>query len=75
LRFRTGVKEVSIVREGKRLVIGPSNAVWDDFFDGPCIDLPAQIRDDEIAISKRIYRLESRSKHPRECYAAFPNKR
>jgi hypothetical protein len=35
-------QEVSIVREGKRLVIAPSNAVWDDFFDSPGIDLPAR---------------------------------
>jgi antitoxin VapB len=45
------VTEVSIVREGKRRVIVPANAVWDDFFDSPGIDLPAQIRADEIAIS------------------------
>ena len=29
------------MREGKRRVIVPSNAVWDDFFDSPGIDLPA----------------------------------
>jgi antitoxin VapB len=34
LAFPDSVKEVSIVREGKRLVIAPSNAVWDDFFAG-----------------------------------------
>ena len=38
LAFPDGPKEVSIVR--KRLVIAPSNAVWDDFFDSPGIDLP-----------------------------------
>lgn len=30
--FPDSVKEVSIVRDGKRLVIAPSNAVLDDFF-------------------------------------------
>jgi antitoxin VapB len=33
---------VSIVREGKRLVIAPSKAAWDDFFDSPGVDLPAR---------------------------------
>jgi antitoxin VapB len=32
---------VSIVREGKRPVIVQSDAVCDDFFDNPGIDLPA----------------------------------
>jgi antitoxin VapB len=27
------------VRDGKRRVIAPSNAVWDDFFDSPGIGL------------------------------------
>ena len=31
------------MREGKRRVIVPSNAVWDDFFDSPGIDLPHAI--------------------------------
>jgi antitoxin VapB len=39
LAFPDRVKEVSIVREGKRRVIVPSNAVRDDFFDSPGIDL------------------------------------
>lgn len=38
--FPEGVKEVTILREGKRRVIVPANAVWDDFFDAPGIDLP-----------------------------------
>src|SRR5580692_12584457 len=41
LAFPESVKEVSIVREGKRPVIVQSNAVWDDLFDNPGIDLPA----------------------------------
>jgi antitoxin VapB len=49
--FPEGVKEVTILREGKRRVIVPAGAVWDDFFDSPGIDLPfrdqpkAQTRD------------------------------
>jgi antitoxin VapB len=39
LAFPDSVKEVSIVREGKRLVIARPNAVWDDFFDSPVLDL------------------------------------
>jgi antitoxin VapB len=37
--FPEGVKEVTVLREGKRRVIVPANAVWDDFFDGPGVDL------------------------------------
>lgn len=37
--FPEGVGEVTILREGKRRVIVPSNAVWDDFFDAPGIDI------------------------------------
>ena len=42
LAFPDSVREVSIVREGNRPVIVPSNAVWDNFFDSPGIDLPAR---------------------------------
>lgn len=38
--FPEGVREVTIVRDGKRRVIAPANAAWDDFFDAPGIDLP-----------------------------------
>jgi hypothetical protein len=44
------------VREGMRLVIAPSKAAWDDFFDSPGIDLPARIRADRVSICQRIYR-------------------
>jgi antitoxin VapB len=40
LAFPDSVREVSIVREGKRLVIAPSNAVWDDFFSAPASTFP-----------------------------------
>ena len=37
--FPEGVKEVRILRDGRRRVIVPANAVWDDFFDAPGVDL------------------------------------
>lgn len=37
--FPEGVREVTIIKDGARRVIVPSNAVWDDFFDAPGIDL------------------------------------
>jgi virulence-associated protein VagC len=42
--------DVSIVREGKRLVIAPSKAAWDGFFDSPGVDLPAH---DQPALQDR----------------------
>jgi antitoxin VapB len=49
--FPPGVSEVAILRDGPRRIIVPANAIWDDFFDAPGIDLgpreqPApQVRD------------------------------
>jgi antitoxin VapB len=37
--FPPGVHEVTILREGNRRVIVPADALWDDFFDAPGIDL------------------------------------
>ena len=37
--FPDDVRDVTIVRDGKRRVIVPANAVWDDFFDSPGIEL------------------------------------
>ena len=37
--FPAGVHEVTILRDGPRRVIVPANAVWDDFFDAPGIDI------------------------------------
>ena len=37
--FPDNIKEVTILRDGHRRVIVPSNAVWDDFFTAPGIDL------------------------------------
>lgn len=50
--FPEGVRSVTVLREGKRRVIVPSDALWDDFFDAPGIDLgereqpPLQVRED-----------------------------
>ncbi len=37
--FPPGVREVSILRDGARRVIVPANAIWDDFFDAPGVEL------------------------------------
>ena len=37
--FPEGVRAVTILREGKRRVIVPADAVWDDFFEAPGVDL------------------------------------
>ncbi len=49
--FPEGVRSVTVLREGNRRVIVPSDAVWDEFFAAPGVDLgerdqpPAQDRD------------------------------
>ncbi|KSB88099.1 hypothetical protein AS593_23795 [Caulobacter vibrioides] len=40
--FPEGVRSVTVLREGKRRVIVPSDAVWDDFFAEPGVDLGAR---------------------------------
>jgi antitoxin VapB len=37
--FPETIREVAILRDGARCVIVPADAVWDDFFDAPGIDL------------------------------------
>ncbi len=37
--FPPGVREVAILRDGARRVIVPANALWDDFFGSPGVDL------------------------------------
>ena len=37
--FPQGVKDVTILREGKGRIIVPSDAVWDDFFAASGVDL------------------------------------
>jgi len=38
--FPDNVKDVNVIRDGARRVITPANAVWDDFFDAPGVELP-----------------------------------
>jgi len=42
--FPAGVREVAILRDGARRVIVPANAVWDDFFDAPGIDIGERVQ-------------------------------
>ncbi len=37
--FPAGVREVSILREGARRIIVPANAMWDDFFEAPGVEI------------------------------------
>ena len=37
--FPEGVRTVAVLRDGKRRVIVPADAIWDDFFDAPGVDL------------------------------------
>ncbi len=37
--FPEGVKDVTILREGLRRVVVPSDGSWDDFFAEPVVDL------------------------------------
>ena len=37
--FPDSVREVAILRDGKRRLIVPAAAVWDDFFEGPGVDV------------------------------------
>jgi antitoxin VapB len=37
--FPADVKEVTILRDGRRRIIVPKESVWDDFFDSPGIDI------------------------------------
>lgn len=44
--FPEGVRTVTILRDGKRRVIVPSDAVWDDFFEAPGVDLGERTQPD-----------------------------
>lgn len=37
--FPPGVRDVAVLRDGTRRVIVPANAMWDDFFAAPGIEL------------------------------------
>ena len=40
--FPANVHEVTVLRDGARRIIVPADAIWDDFFDAPGIDLGAR---------------------------------
>ena len=42
--FPQDVHDVRILKDGKRRIIVPANAVWDDFFDHTGVDLPDRIQ-------------------------------
>ena len=48
--FAEGVREVTILRDGARRIIVPTNAVWDDFFNQPGVDLGSR---DQPAMQER----------------------
>jgi antitoxin VapB len=37
--FPDEVKQVTVLRDGKRRIIVPTGSLWDEFFDSPGIDL------------------------------------
>lgn len=39
LAFPDGVKELRVIPQGKGLLLVPIDALWDDFFDRPGIDI------------------------------------
>ena len=49
--FPSGVRDVTVLRDGARRIIVPADSIWDDFFDAPGTDLgdrrqpPPQARD------------------------------
>ena len=42
--FPPDVREVAVLRQGKRRIIVPANSVWDDFFDSPGVDLGERLQ-------------------------------
>ena len=50
--FPEDVRQVRIIRDGKRRIIAPADSSWDDFFAAPGIDLEpreqpaAEVRDE-----------------------------
>ena len=43
IAFPTGVLEVVVRREGRGCVLQPAEALWDDFFEMPGVDLPGRV--------------------------------
>jgi antitoxin VapB len=48
--FPPNVREVTILRDGVRRIIMPADAIWDDFFASPGIDLGER---DQPAVQSR----------------------
>lgn len=48
--FPDGVKELRVIPQGKGLLLVPADALWDDFFDRPGIDIriPEDAIDDSV---------------------------
>ncbi len=42
--FPIGVREVAIFRDGARRVVVPADAMWDDFFADPGIDIGDRVQ-------------------------------
>lgn len=42
--FPDGVREVTILRDGARRVIVPADALWDDFFNRPGVDIGERVQ-------------------------------
>ena len=42
--FPPDVREVAVLRDGARRVIVPVDALWDEFFAAPGIDLPDRLQ-------------------------------
>jgi antitoxin VapB len=40
--FPPAVREVVVLRDGARRIVVPADAIWDDFFDAPGVDLGAR---------------------------------
>jgi virulence-associated protein VagC len=53
---------VSIVREGKRLVIVPSKAAWDDFFDSQGSELTESLYPKDIPVVPKSRQASTRIK-------------
>jgi len=50
IAFPDSVKQVAVWRHGKERILAPADALWDDFFDEPGVDLAPR---DQIAAQKR----------------------
>ena len=47
--FPEGVRTVTVLRDGKRRIIAPADAAWDDFFNAPGVDLGERTGSEVIA--------------------------